>query len=135
MSCNSKSECWEEPHLCCWPNCQSAESRKRERDTSAADDWSGSQRTAEAGALDRPERPLRGALTGSTEMSQTCPICGETSPEPAEICIPKLVGTAEHGKPCSYSVEGGRRFAEAIGEEKAALINAISASGALVMER
>lgn len=52
-----------------------------------------------------------------------CPICGETAPEPASLCIPRLVGSAERDKPCDYSREAEARFAEEIGEEKAALID------------
>lgn len=42
-----------------------------------------------------------------------CPICGETSPEPVWMCLPRLLGTSEVNKPCDYSQEGEARIAEA----------------------
>lgn len=60
-------------------------------------------------------------------MSERCPICGETAPEPASLCIPRLVHIAEPGKPCDYSREREARFAAEIGEEKAALLMAVLA--------
>ena len=63
-------------------------------------------------------------------MAETtkCPVCGETSPEPSEICIPRLVKTAKPGEPCCYSREGYERFANEVGKEKAALINRMFAT-------
>lgn len=62
-------------------------------------------------------------------MAETtkCPVCGETAPEPAALCIPRLTGRAEADKPCDYSREGEARFAAEIGEEKAAPIGRMSA--------
>lgn len=39
-----------------------------------------------------------------------CPVCGETNPYPAWFCLPRAIGEAEKGKPCSYSVEGNARM-------------------------
>jgi hypothetical protein len=55
-----------------------------------------------------------------------CPICGETAPEPAALCIPRLIRKAKPNQPCDYSREGEARFAAEIGEEKAALIERMS---------
>ena len=43
-------------------------------------------------------------------MPKKCDVCGETSPYPAWICMFRATGVAEKGKPCSYSVEGNKRF-------------------------
>jgi hypothetical protein len=61
-------------------------------------------------------------------MSERCPICGETAPEPASLCIPRLIQAAKPGEPCDYSLEGEARFAAEIGEEKAALLMAVLAT-------
>lgn len=69
-------------------------------------------------------------------MSQICPICGETAPEPASLCIPRLIRTAETGKPCDYSLEGEARFANDIGDEEAArrILAVIGSPAALAAE-
>ncbi|WP_124263022.1 hypothetical protein [Methylobacterium sp. XJLW] len=59
-------------------------------------------------------------------MSERCPICGETAPEPASLCIPRAVRIAESGKPCDYSREGEARFAAELGQEKATLISGLT---------
>lgn len=43
-------------------------------------------------------------------MAGKCPVCGETDPMPAWLCMRKLVGEAEDGEPCTYSVEGKERW-------------------------
>lgn len=63
----------------------------------------------------------RGGAEGAS-----CPVCGETAPEPASLCIPRMIGTAVAGEPCDYSLEGEARFADEIGEEKARLILAMT---------
>lgn len=55
-------------------------------------------------------------------MPDRCPVCGETAPEPASLCIPRLIGAAKAGEPCDYSREGEARFADEIGPEDAALV-------------
>lgn len=47
-------------------------------------------------------------------MSERCPICGETSPEPQWLCVPRMIGSAQINKPCDYSQEGEARVAEAL---------------------
>lgn len=51
------------------------------------------------------------------EMPKKCNVCGETSPYPAWICMFRVMGTAEKDKPCSYSVEGNKRFKNRMSEK------------------
>lgn len=44
------------------------------------------------------------------EESKKCRVCGETSPEPAWFCLPRQMGEAAVGQPCSYSKEGHERM-------------------------
>ncbi len=53
MSCHSKDQCWEVPHLCSWPNCQSAASREADRAAVAA---------AQGTLPDEPHDPLKAAI-------------------------------------------------------------------------
>lgn len=62
-------------------------------------------------------------------MPDRCPVCGETAPEPASLCIPRLIGAAKAGEPCDYSREGEARFADKIGPEKADRLNAFMDAG------
>lgn len=49
-----------------------------------------------------------------------CLVCGETDPMPAWFCLPKAMGTAKPGKPCSYSKEGHYRWTKPyVGKSKA----------------
>jgi hypothetical protein len=48
-----------------------------------------------------------------------CPICRETDPMPAWICLARVCGAAEQGKPCSYSVEGHARSIARMKEQMA----------------
>lgn len=50
-----------------------------------------------------------------------CPVCGETSPEPAWFCLPRVVGEAESGKPCPYSVEGHAAMSARMSKKFAAI--------------
>ncbi len=43
-----------------------------------------------------------------------CPVCGETSPEPLWMCLPRLLGTSKPNEHCDYSQEGERRIADAL---------------------
>lgn len=45
-----------------------------------------------------------------------CPVCGETVPEPHELCLVR--GTHERGTPCQYSREGQARTAAALEEQE-----------------
>jgi hypothetical protein len=47
-------------------------------------------------------------------MAGKCPICGETDPEPAELCLAKALKFATAGEPCEYSVEGQERARRAL---------------------
>lgn len=48
-----------------------------------------------------------------------CPVCGETDPGTRWLCLPRVKGEAEQGKPCGYSVEGHRRLQDAYAEKLA----------------
>lgn len=52
-------------------------------------------------------------------MSLPCPICGETDPLPQSVCLPKLTGDAEPGKPCPWSLEGAERMRVAMEAQSA----------------
>ena len=54
-----------------------------------------------------------------------CPVCGETAPEPASLCLRRIARLAVQGEPCDYSIEGEARFAAEIGDERADRINAV----------
>ncbi len=43
---------------------------------------------------------------------QRCPVCGETDPWPAWICLPRGMGAAKAGEPCQYSREGHKRMVD-----------------------
>ena len=58
-------------------------------------------------------------------MSERCPICGETAPEPAELCLRRVANIAKFGEPCDYSQEGWKRFASDVGEERASRIDTL----------
>lgn len=45
-------------------------------------------------------------MPDSARTGLRCPICGETAPEPAWMCLYRIAGSAVLGEPCSYSVEG-----------------------------
>jgi len=55
------------------------------------------------------------------DTSHKCPVCGETRPEPAWFCLPRQIGEAKEGEPCSYSVEGHTRMVKKMREKFAAL--------------
>lgn len=55
----------------------------------------------------------------------TCPVCGETAPEPSSLCLRRIARLAVQGEPCDYSLEGEARFAAEIGDDNAARINAV----------
>ena len=59
-----------------------------------------------------------------------CPICGETDPLPAWICLAVLTGDARPGKPCQYSREGHARMHAAMEERSIRFTAAIEADRA-----
>lgn len=69
--------------------------------------------------------PLRRIAT-MADAQKTCPICGETAPEPAWLCLPRMMGEAKAGKPCTYSVEGDARGNARLAEACEALRAAVS---------
>lgn len=50
-------------------------------------------------------------MTDSTKAGLRCPMCGETAPEPASLCLALIAGVAGPGEPCPYSREGEARCA------------------------
>ena len=54
-------------------------------------------------AARRPARP-------GDDMDETCPVCGETAPEPRWTCLYRASGSAVPGRPCGQSVEGQARL-------------------------
>lgn len=46
----------------------------------------------------------------SDPVAKKCTVCGETDPYPAWFCLPKAMMEAKRGQPCSYSVEGSKRW-------------------------
>lgn len=57
------------------------------------------------------------------EEGSRCPVCGETAPEPAWLCLNRLGGTAVKGESCAYSVEAEERAGIAL----RALMNEVEA--------
>lgn len=56
-----------------------------------------------------------------------CLVCGETDPYPAWFCLPKSMMQAKPGEPCSYSVEGSKRWKVKARAKLAAIVDSSSA--------
>ena len=68
-------------------------------------------------------------------MTGKCKVCGETDPMPASICLAKLTGGAQIGRPCQYSKEGNERLVAALmkqSERYAPLLEEAKVRGAAI---
>lgn len=57
----------------------------------------------------------------STKAGLHCPICGETAPEPATLCLAGYYDVVIADRPCEYSLEGQERTAAALNARAAGI--------------